>query len=188
MGLNRTDEKWIAFSKKIAHEKVEQGEKLIILPENTLRVFNNKLRKSWEPVAKLAQKNKSAVIVGAEGFYPLLKAEYGFILIHDGKMRFFPVVQPMPLIGWDPFNLFSAEAKWFHRNVFSIQNYSFVVSVCYEGNIAWPILFAMVKKPDVLISIANLEWSNRFVKYSQEFTLQSYARLFHLSLLRAVNY
>lgn len=97
--------------------------------------------------------------------------------------------QPTPVSLWRPFDPGSYSADWTRPSELLLADgRTAYISFCHEDVVPGLFLMAMLKHPDVVISVANNWWmpsdkgSNQQARH-----VQAYAKLFGLPLVRAVN-
>jgi len=63
------------------------------------------------------------------------------------------------------------------------------ILICYEQLLPWSYVTAFVKRPTILVGVANASWTkNTVVPDYQNAVLRSWARLFGTPVVAATNY
>lgn len=95
---------------------------------------------------------------------------------------------PVPLAMWRPFSRDSVPLRLDAPGVLKIDHQRVAVLICYEQMLGYPILASMLQHPTVIVGISNTFWiSGTTIPRYQANALQSWARLFALPYLSAVN-
>ena len=95
---------------------------------------------------------------------------------------------PIPVGMWRPWSNSSAVPEWLNQSgAVAVAGQQVAVLVCYEALLIWPVLHSVLEKPALLISIASVWWAPESIHRSQHNAMQSWARLFDISLVEAYN-
>jgi predicted amidohydrolase len=110
------------------------------------------------------------------------------MVVRGAETTIVPQRFPVPVAMWNPFGSASAQSDWFGSGLVRIRSERAGIVVCYEQLIVWPVLMTMTKHPTVLIAPANDYWAKATtIPIFQRTAITSWARLFRLSCLFAVN-
>ena len=180
----------------IAEAAIANGAKVIVLPEEVAGTWRTAVAYWWQPLGELAARHGSTVLVGAD-----LPVSPG--LVEEAAPRFTNSLvllgasegivnarQPIPIGLWRPWSKTTAVADLAASGVIVLRGLRVAVSICYEDLLAWPLLlsFARNPSPQVMISSAN-NWfyDGADALWIQRHSVELWARLFGVPLLRAVN-
>jgi hypothetical protein len=99
---------------------------------------------------------------------------------------------PVPIAMWNPFRRDTARMNLSGAGLVQVGTERVGIVICYEQLIVWPLLMTMTQHPTVLIAPANDYWANSttirtFIRTFQRAATRSWARLFGISCLVAVN-
>jgi hypothetical protein len=110
------------------------------------------------------------------------------MVVRGADTAIVPQRVPVPIAMWNPFRSTGAQSNWFGSGLVRIGRERAGIVVCYEQLIVWPVLMTMTKRPTVLIAPANAHWAKgTTIPTFQHAAMRSWARLFGLSCLFAVN-
>lgn len=173
----------------IAHAKILQGYKLIVFPENSGGVWWQATANQWQPVIQLAKQYRATIILGAKKIFSHTCYEQGVIIIDQDGWNFISARQSLPFAIWNPLSLNSPSNHWRASGIYSIAQRRILLSICYEDTVIWTNLLPefISKPPQMIISLANLWWNTASGREKQQYSIESWSRLFNLPLLRAVN-
>jgi len=95
---------------------------------------------------------------------------------------------PVPIAMWNPFSPDGVPLNPFGPGTILVENQRAAVLICYEQLLVWPFLSSATENPTVLITIANDYWAKGTpIPKIQEASTESWARLFGLPALSAIN-
>jgi hypothetical protein len=95
---------------------------------------------------------------------------------------------PVPIAMWNPLKRAAARLNLSGAGVVDLHGERAAVLICYEQLLTWPVLASMVKRPTVLIAVANDHWAaGTPIPCFQVAAVWAWARLFRLPCLSAVN-
>lgn len=95
---------------------------------------------------------------------------------------------PVPLGMWRPFDRTSVPVRLGGPGVVAIDHQRAAVLICYEQLLTFPILTSVLEHPVAIVGISNTFWVDRTtIPVYQANAIRSWARLFHLPYLLAVN-
>jgi apolipoprotein N-acyltransferase len=95
---------------------------------------------------------------------------------------------PVPVAMWNPLRPDSAALWLAGPSVIPIAGKRAAILICYEQLITWPVLNSMLRKPEILVGVANDYWAaGTTIPRFQRSALESWARLFAIPYVLAVN-
>lgn len=110
------------------------------------------------------------------------------VLIRGVQSGLFLQRIPVPIGMWEPFSDSGVPINLHGPGILRIAKQRAAVLICYEQLLTWPILASMLERPTVILAVANDCWvQGTPVPRYQAATTQSWTRLFHVPLVRAVN-
>jgi hypothetical protein len=89
---------------------------------------------------------------------------------------------------WKPLSGDGVPLNLLGPGTISVQGQRAAVLLCYEQLLVWPFLSSMLEHPTVLVTAANDYWADTPIPEVQEVSTKSWARLFGLPRLLAVNH
>jgi apolipoprotein N-acyltransferase len=115
----------------------------------------------WQDEARRLLRDGKAVIFGAE--LPVgngLKYDNAAIMLHEGKITVSRQRIPVPYSMYrGPFAETGANLHLSDDGIIGLPDgRKAAVIICYEAYLTWPYLVSMLRRPDVIVSIANLWW------------------------------
>jgi apolipoprotein N-acyltransferase len=183
-----------------AHEQMQEtirqsNARLILFPEHVVTQWNEATEAFWrQSLANLAGRNASLVIgVGLPRIRgPLFAGSnryYNALIVRGQETRTIYYQRiPVPVAMWRPLADDGVPLNLFGPGTISVQNQRAAVLICYEQLLVWPFLSSAIDHPTVLITVANDYWAKRTpIPKIQEASAASWARLFRLPMLSAVN-
>src|SRR5574338_488745 len=180
----------------IAVEAITSGAKVIIFPEEVAGTWRTAVAYWWRPLAEFAARHGATVLVGADvpispGLVEEAAPRFTDSLVLLGATQgFVNARQPIPVGLWRPWSNTTAVADLTGSGVIEVRGLRVAVSLCYEDLLAWTVLlsFARMPPPQVLVSAAN-NWfhDGGDALWIQRRSIELWARLFGVPLLRAVN-
>lgn len=110
------------------------------------------------------------------------------IVIRGTKRAMFEQWIPVPIAMWNPLLPGSAPLRLTGPGEITIAGKRAAILICYEQLITWPVLNSMLRRPEILIGVANDYWAaGTTIPRFQRSAVQSWARLFGISYILAVN-
>lgn len=95
---------------------------------------------------------------------------------------------PVPMGMWRPLTNTGAPLRLSSPAVIPIADETATIVICYEQLIPWPVLTAFLKRPTIMIAIANQFWvAGSQIANVQQTTTRIWARLFHVPVVFATN-
>jgi len=166
--------------------RLDAGDKLIVLPEEVAGKWRPATEFWWKDIATSAKTFGSVVFVGTDIFEGVKFRDS--LLVLGATERHIASRQPIPIGLWRPWARESAIADWTKSGVVQLAGHEIAFSFCYEDLLIWPMMASMWNRPSVIISVAN-NWFGKGLSEPdiQRQSIESMARLFGVSLLRAVN-
>ena len=167
---------------------LNEGAKLILLPENIVGEWQPASEYWWQKEIDLARLKKSTLLIGAavnEGHGHWSDA----LMIRGADTGIARARIPIPLGMWNPFSATGFNSYPISTGVVAVQGKLVAISVCYEDLLVFPMAQSfLMSKPQALLSSAN----NWFGQGTDEPAMQTLAinvqaRLFGVPLIRALN-
>ena len=184
------------YSSEQIQKTIEQSNAQVLLfPEHVVNQWTQATEAFWrESLDNLDERNATLIIgvglprsqrrhfVSSNSYYNALIAR------SRGAQTVYYQRIPVPLAMWKPFSLDGVPLNLFGPGTIPVQNERAAVLICYEEILVWPFLSSAVEHPTVLIAVANDYWAKRTpIPKIQETCAASWARLFGLPLLSAIN-
>lgn len=169
--------------------------KLIVLPEEIAGEWRPAMRYEWAALDETARRSGVTVLLGAD--VRLSQQEFANRLILLGDVgergegeRQITARIPIPLGSWRWWAPYM-RVRPFTGGVDVVRGKVVAFSFCYEDFLAWPhvsTLWFSPQRPEVMISAAN-NWfgGDLYSATVQEVSVRSWARLYGVPLIRAVN-
>ena len=158
-----------------------------VLPETVGGKWNTQASTDWQRL--LADIPGHIVLMGA--YEPADDGNYHNVLVEitsTGSRVVYRQRMPIPVGMWRPWSNSSAVPEWLNQSgAVAVAGQQVAVLVCYEALLIWPVLHSVLEKPALLISIASVWWAPESIHRSQHNAMQSWARLFDISLVEAYN-
>ncbi len=206
---NEIPKKWIALStkfetssfniyelnylKSVINNLLDNGYKIIILPENTVGIWP-KNKKYWTDIIIKANKKKSTILSGAYTNFDngSLTKKYDSSIVSFGYKNHIVYFtrQPIPLAGWIPFSSHGLNAHWLSKGVGWIDHRKVEFLVCFEELLPGLISSSFLSNnpPQFIVSVVNnLVGKNTGERRSQYNSIYLMSRLFDAPLIRSWN-
>ncbi len=180
---------------------VMHKEERLVLPEDIAGQWTAAEDFWWQSMDPFLKWEKGSVLIGAQAEVRRVERLKG-ALFRNGYATWWVAHarQPIPLAEWRPWMPENIQARWwtvhwgqgitFNRAAGLIDGHRLWFSFCYEDLLTLPALLTMTgpDPPDLLVSVANLWWTRGMHEPDvQRLTIEGWARLWHLPLIRAVN-
>ncbi len=163
--------------------------KVIIFPETVVPRWTEATHLFWEQtLAALVASGKTVVIGAGLPIPDSAKYENAVLIRGRGNPESFLQRIPVPVGMWRPLGRSGVPLHLFGPSVIRINDCRTVILICYEQLLTWPILTSAGHRPTVLVAVANHRWTERSsVSDVKKVTLESWARLFAIPIMRATN-
>ncbi len=179
----------------------QQGHEVLVLPEDIAGQWTAAEHFWWRRMDPFLKSEKGIVLVGAQVEDQDGQRLKGALLRNGHGNRWAAYArQPIPVAEWWPGVPGNIKALWWtagsrhettlNRATSQIGGHRIWFSFCYEDLLTLPALLTMAgpDPPDLLVSMANLWWTSGMHEPDvQRLTIEGWARLWHLPLIRAVN-
>lgn len=161
-----------------------------VLPEAVVDRWTVATDAFWEPTTRqLRETGRTALIGGGIPIPGSGKHQNALIII--GATTRVPFLQriPVPLGMWRPFD----EERGVPLNLFGpgampVHGHRAAVLICYEQLLVWPMLQSALKRPTLLIAIANERWTRHTsIPHAQQLCVRAWSRLFALPVVSSTN-
>lgn len=181
-----------------AQAALDKGNQVVILPEETVGLWRPAVRFWWGPFISSLAHRRQTLVLGAdlragetEGAAPGLNDYFRLTdsaIFLGGAHGRFDSRQPVPGGLWRPGARISASLGSLKQRYSRIAGKLVAFSICYEDYLLWPHWRLYIRRPDILVSVAN-DWFARDFALGQiqRQSIESVARLSGVPLLRAVN-
>jgi hypothetical protein len=183
-----------------AHEQMQEtisqsNARVLLFPEHVVTQWTEATDAFWrQSLQNLAERHATLLIgVGLpriRGPHFADNSRYYNALLaknQDNQAVYYQRI-PVPLAMWKPLTGDGVPLNLFGRGTMLVQNKRAAVLICYEQLLVWPFLSSAFEHPTVLITAANDYWVQRTpIPKIQDASAASWARLFGLPLLSAVN-
>jgi hypothetical protein len=170
--------------------------RVLLFPEHVITQWNQATDAFWQESLNVSARNHTMLLIGAgipRGEAPNAGSarRYYNVLIARG-----PEIQaiyyqriPVPIGMWKPLSGDGVPLNLLGPGTISVQRQRAAVLLCYEQLLVWPFLSSMLEHPTVLVTAANDYWAKGTpIPEVQEVSTKSWARLFGLPRLLAVNH
>lgn len=178
----------------LAYTQQQQLQRLAIAGAGRVTVFPESVVDEWttatdefwaDTMEKLRQSSRS-IVLGAT--IPVSTRYLNVLVVRGAESNTFEQRVPVPIGMWQPFTDAGVQMNILSRGTLDLAGERVAVLVCYEQLLVWPMLAASVERPTLLVGVSNLaDVPVRFIGDSQQVALRSWARLFSLPLVTAVN-
>ena len=168
---------------------LESKAKVIIFPETVVPRWTEATDLFWEQtLAALAASGKT-VVIGAGLPIPGSNRYENAVLIRGrGGPGCFLQRVPVPVGMWRPLRPSGVPLHLLGPSVIRIIDRRAAILICYEQLLTWPVLMSVAAHPTVFVAVANDRWIRRSsVSQIEATSLESWARLFGLRIVRAAN-
>ena len=121
------------------------------------------------------------------------RTEAGFpydnaLIVRGAETGAFQQRIPVPIGMWNPLEATMARLHLNGSGVIDLHGQRAAVLICYEQLLTWPVLVSMVRRPTVLVAVANDYWvAGTPIPSFQLAAVRAWARLFRLPYYSAVN-
>lgn len=160
----------------------DQMKQVAVFPELAAGRWSPRTQYWLRPAIKSVQDNPDlAWISGA-----VQDHESGVLVANKDGVKFLTGRIPMPFAMWRPGQF---EVHPWQVPVVDVAGKRATISICYESSLPWAQWQSYWKKPDIHLSLESLWFSSGMNAANiQSRTVEGWARMFGVPLLRAVNY
>jgi hypothetical protein len=162
-----------------------------VWPESIVPHWNEATEAFWSDIISDAKRRGKTIVFGSTiGIPDPLRLRLRNVAIIQGREERLPVDQRTPILGatWHPTTGTGVPLLVFASPIRELAAERAAFLICYEQLIAWSYLMLLVDRPTVLVGMANTHWvTATSIPAVQTACLQSWARLFNIPLVQAVN-
>jgi apolipoprotein N-acyltransferase len=181
-------------SEQIQRTIAQSNAKVLLFPEHVVTQWTEATEAFWRDALNSLTQRHATLIIGAglprthTQFAPGNSYYNALIARTDRTRTIYYQRIPVPLAMWKPFSPDGVPLNLFGPGTILVENQPAAVLICYEQLLVWPFLSSAFEHPTVLITAANDYWAKRTpIPKIQEASSASWARLFGLQMLSAVN-
>jgi hypothetical protein len=165
-----------------ARAKTSPGQ-VLLFPENCLRDYSDAVTGDWIDLPAI-RAQRTILVLGTDRIAGAWNRRENVLLVRGAAAAEYLQRIPVPIAMWGR----DTDAHLFGPGTFDIGSHRAAVLLCYEQLLVLPVLQSFSSKPDILLAASNLYWAkNTNVDAVEEMSVRSWARLFHVPYLRAVN-
>ena len=165
-----------------AYAKTSPGQ-VHIFPEDVLPGYSDAVTGEWIDLATIARQG-TTIVVGSDRPTGSFRRRENVLLARGALSGEYVQRVPVPVAMWGR----DTDAHLWAPGTVKIGAHRAAVLLCYEQLLVLPVLQSFAARPDVLLASSNLYWaSDTNVNAVEEVCVESWARLFHVPYLRAVN-
>ena len=181
----------LAVMDAVAREARENPAVVQVWPESIVPHWNQSTDLFWsEIIADAKQRGKTLAFGSTIGIPDPFRLRLRNVVIIQGREEALPVDQRTPILGatWHPVTGNGVPLELFASPLREFAGQRAAFLICYEQLLAWSYLSLLLDRPTVLVGVANTYWvANTSIPAVQTACLQSWARLFNIPLVQAVN-
>ena len=179
--------------KRMVRQALQDGARLIVLPEGADPQWDDGQAFYWRHVAQLARSKHATVLLGAyidDDVMPWRNRD-GLVDIATGK--FYAAEIPMPIGMWHPWSRGSFPMRMAVAGVPTVYGPA-LESICYEDLLLWPMAWQRAllalhgQRPSLIVSAANQWFTQDGTATAQTRSIHMQARIWGLPLMRSVNW
>lgn len=166
------------------------GTRVVVLPENALGVLTPTVEALW--VERL-HGSGIMVLAGATDVHHTGWDNVLVAIDGAGTRVVYRQRVPVPVAMWQPWRVVLGEktgagARLLGSATAGVAGHRIAPLVCYEQLLVWPVLEAMLRKPDIVVAVGNGWWtSGTDIIGIQRSAVSSWARLFGVPVVAAFN-
>ncbi len=170
---------------------------VLLFPEHLVPHWNESTEAFWGNTLTSVAAQHRTVLIGA-GTNPPATPRNPFaqnrslnVLLARGEENTALYQQriPIPIAMWKSLGNDGVPLNLFARGTIRIHNQNAAVLICYEQVLVWPFLSSALEHPTILLTASNDYWAkNTRIPAIQQSSAASWARLFHLPVLSAINF
>lgn len=182
-------------SEQIQASIAQSHAQVLVFPEHVVTQWTEATEAFWhESLDNLAARHATLIIGaglprtprssgnGGHTYYNVVIArEKDLTLVYYQRI-------PVPIAMWKPFTTDGVPLNLFGPGTIMVGRQRAAVLICYEELLVWPFLTSAAENPTILITTANDYWAKGTpIPKTQEASTESWARLFGLPVLSAMN-
>lgn len=162
-----------------------------VLPETLLGPFGGLAEFQLQQTEKTLADRGAHIVVGAEVPQPDGRYINALVVLGSATVQRPMIAQsiPVPVSMWKPLGRDGAVADFAGRGaVMDLGGIRAAGLICYEQLLPWPIFQRAAARPSLLLAVSNVWWArDTSIPAIQRQTVRSFARLFSLPVLSAIN-
>ena len=175
----------------VARQVCENPAVVQVWPESIVPHWNESTEAFWsEIVADAKQRGKTVALGSTIGIPDPFRLCLRNVVIIQGWEARPAVDQRTPILGatWHPVSGSGVPLQLFASPNRELAGQYAAFLICYEQLLAWSYLSLLVDRPTVLVGVTNSYWvTDTSIPAVQTACLKSWARLFNIPLVQAVN-
>ena len=176
---------------------IESHAAVLLFPEHLVTYWNESTEAFWEDTLTSVAAQHRTVLIGAginrpgDSRNPFDENRYLNVLLVRGENNnaLYQERIPIPIAMWKPFGDEGVPLNLFANGTIHVHTQNAAVLICYEQILVWPFLSSALEHPTILLTTANDYWAKGTrIPAIQQYSVASWARLFHLPVLSATNF
>jgi hypothetical protein len=182
-------------SEQIQASIAQSHAQVLVFPEHVVTQWTEATEAFWhESLHNLAARHATLIIGAGLPRTPRSNGKSGHTYYNvviarekDTTLVYYQRI-PVPIAMWKPFTTDGVPLNLFGPGTIMVGKQRAAVLICYEELLVWPFLTSAAENPTILIAIANDYWAKGTpIPKIQEASTESWARLFGLPVLSAMN-
>jgi apolipoprotein N-acyltransferase len=185
--LRADDPAGFAIEEQLQRTAQESRARVLVFPECAVRRWTDATDAFW--AMTVSNKTKTLLIGAVQPIPGSDRYNNSVVIVGEYARPAFHQRIPVPGGMWNPLRAEgSIVMDLFGAGTVVVGGERAAILICYEQLLTWPILRSAQDHPTLLVAISNLSWCKYTVLPSvQRACMQSWARLFGLPLVSAVN-
>jgi hypothetical protein len=176
-------------AERIEERALHSSALVIIFPETVVPRWNDATEAFWEPTLSTLAATGKTIVLGSTVPIPASPRRLNSVIIRGASTgATFSERIPPPLSMWRPFSQSGFPLRLSGPGTIRVAGERAAVLICYELLLTWPVVSASLERPTIMVGLANDYWAAHTpIPAAQRIALTSWARLFSLPKLMAVN-
>jgi apolipoprotein N-acyltransferase len=182
-------------SEQIQSTIAQSHAQVLVFPEHIVTQWSEATEAFWHQSLEILAARHATLIIGAglprtqTSVGTTGHAYYNTVIARseDTTTVYYQRI-PVPIAMWKPLSTDGVPLNLLRPGTIVVEKQRAAVLICYEQLLVWPFLSSAAENPTVLITTANDYWARRTrIPKIQQASTESWARLFRLPVLSAVN-
>jgi apolipoprotein N-acyltransferase len=161
---------------------------VMIFPETVIPRWTEATDLFWEPTLETLARSGKTVLIGTTFDIPSQPGYDNGIVVRGSQTGRLLQQIPVPIGMWNPLQDAGAELGLFRPVLTTVSGRRVAVVLCFEELLTWPMMKAIIQKPDTLVGVDNRHWCpGDTVAILQNSIVDTWGRLAGVPTITATN-
>ena len=186
--VGRSAEAEFKAAEFIQQHALSSHARVIFFPETVIPRWTEATDQFWEPTIETLARSGKTVLIGTTFDIPSQSGYDNGIVVRGTQTGRLLQQIPVPIGMWNPLQDAGAQLGLFRPALTRVSGRRVAVVLCFEELLTWPMIKAVIRRPDTLVGINNRHWCpGDSVAILQDSIMGNWGRLGGVSTLTATN-